>query len=406
MNPEQQIGASLRLGVTELNGGVGAQRPPELSIIVPTYREVLNIPVLVNRLIELRETSQIDLEVFLMDDDSEDGSAELVQALRLPWVELVTRTTDRGLSPAVLDGLRRARGDVLLVMDADLSHPPEAIPKMLAELDAGADFVVGSRFVKGGTTDDDWGVFRWLNSKVATLLAMPLSRLKDPMSGYFMLRRSTFLNGKDFNPVGYKIGLELLIKCGCKRPVEVPIHFADRQLGDSKLSLKEQLRYLQHVRRLYIYRYFLFAQIVQFVVVGGSGLFVNLAVLTLGLRADLTTRASVIGAIGISLIWNFFLNRRFSFSYSRSGPIARQFIGFTSACSIGDVVNYFVTLGALRWVSVPQLAAVVGVVAGTAFNFVASRYLVFRVSHIAQTPTLRGSSESERSDSAADQDPS
>src|SRR5690349_15415001 len=107
-------------------------------------------------------------------------------------------------------------------MDADLSHPPEALPGMLTKLREGADFVLGSRYVRGGTTSDDWGVLRWLNSRVATWLARPLTSVRDPMSGFFALRRSTFEAGREFNPIGYKIGLELIVKCGCERVVEVP----------------------------------------------------------------------------------------------------------------------------------------------------------------------------------------
>src|SRR5690606_1142853 len=260
---------------------MGEPSNQRLTVVVPTYKEVENIPLLVERLAAVRERRGFALDVMFMDDDSRDGSAEAVQVMGLPWVQLVTRTTERGLSAAVLDGLRRATGDVVVVMDADLSHPPETIPDMLGELEAGADFVLGSRFVSGGTTDDEWGIFRWLNSKVATLLALPLAPVKDPMSGFFMLRRSTFLAGRDYQPIGYKIGLELLVKCNCKKPVEVPIHFQDRQFGDSKLSLREQLRYLQHIRRLYMYRFALISQLIQFSVVGALGLVVNLVVLTL-----------------------------------------------------------------------------------------------------------------------------
>ena len=147
-------------------------------------------------------------------------------------------------------------GNWCVVMDADLSHPPEAIPGMIARLDDGADFVIGSRYVSGGTTDSNWGLLRWLNSKVATWLARPLTRAKDPMAGFFALRRTTFERATALNPIGYKIGLELLVKCRCVRVDEVPIHFADRQHGESKLSFREQLRYLQHLGRLYSHRIF------------------------------------------------------------------------------------------------------------------------------------------------------
>jgi dolichol-phosphate mannosyltransferase len=89
-------------------------------------------------------------------------------------------------------------------MDADLSHPPEALDRILAKLEEGADFVVGSRYVRGGTTSDDWGALRWLNSRVATLVARPLTTVRDPMAGFFALRRLTFEQGQEFNPIGYK----------------------------------------------------------------------------------------------------------------------------------------------------------------------------------------------------------
>src|SRR6185295_17131879 len=167
-------------------------------------------------------------------------------------------------SAAVLDGLRRARGEILVCMDADLSHPAEMLPRMVDKLAAGADFVLGSRYAPGGTTSHDWGFLRWLNSRVATLMARPLTAVSDPMSGFFALRRATFESGEAFNPVGYKIGLELIVKCRCERVVEVPIHFEDRRYGKSKLTLRQQLLYLQHLRRLYIFKYGVWSQLLQF----------------------------------------------------------------------------------------------------------------------------------------------
>ena len=225
--------------------------PGSLTIVVPTFREAENLPHLIDRVAKFRQASGLPVEMLIMDDDSRDGSLELVNGRDEKWVRIIVRTSDHGLSPAVMQGLQEAKGDILVCMDADLSHPPEALPKMLAKLDEGADFVLGSRYVEGGTTSDDWGVLRWLNSRVATLFARPLTSARDPMSGFFMLRRSTFERGKDFNPIGYKIGLELLVKCRCERVVEIPIHFEDRQFGESKLTLREQINYLRHLKRLY-----------------------------------------------------------------------------------------------------------------------------------------------------------
>ncbi len=365
--------------LTEIQPAVAGTR---VTVIVPTYQEVESIPFLIERLAAVRNQSGLELDVLLMDDDSRDGSAEVVEKLALPWVQLVTRTSNRGLSQAVLDGLRRATGELVCVMDADLSHPPEVLPKMIAELKADADFVVGSRFAKGGTTDDDWGIFRWLNSRVATLLAWPLTTIADPMSGFFMLRRATFEAGKGYNPIGYKIGLELLVKCNCRKVVEVPIHFADRRLGKSKLSLGEQLRYLQHIRRLYIHRFEFWSQLAQFLAVGASGLLVNLLVLTLLLGIGVALKVAVFGAIALSMTWNFALNRRFSFAGAGQGSVWRQFRDFVSACSLGALVNYVITLAVLRWVDLPQLAATIGVIGATGFNFTMSRLYVFKRRHV------------------------
>jgi len=355
-----------------------------VTVVVPTYKEAENLPHLIGRLAKVREEYGVDLDVLIMDDDSRDGSAELVAARPEKWVQIVVRTADRGLSPSVLDGMKRAEGEVLVCMDADLSHPPEAIPQMLHKLADGADFVIGSRYVKGGSTSDDWGFLRWINSRVATLLARPLTSARDPMAGFFAFRRSTFEAGRAFNPVGYKIGLELIVKCGCERVVEVPIHFEDRRLGKSKLTMRQQLLYVKHLRRLYTFKFGAWSQFVQFLTVGGLGTAVNLALLTAILRLGVSAKPAVATAIVLSMCFNFVLNRRFSFGESRKDSWIRQFIGFMTACSVGALINYAVTLlfmGA-SFVLRPQLAALVGIAAATAFNFVASRYLVFRSSHI------------------------
>jgi dolichol-phosphate mannosyltransferase len=355
-----------------------------VTVVVPTYKEVENLPLLLDRLAKVRQEHALDLDVLIMDDDSRDGSVELIAARSESWVQIIVRTSDRGLSPAVLDGMKRAQGDILFCMDADLSHPPEAIPNMLRKLQEGADFVIGSRYVQGGSTSDDWGFVRWLNSRVATLLARPLTSARDPMAGFFAFRRATFEQGRSFNPVGYKIGLEFIVKCQCERVVEVPIHFEDRQLGKSKLTFQQQLLYIKHLRRLYNFKFGGWSQLAQFLTVGGLGTAVNLVLLTVFLHLAMPPRPAVALAILLSMVFNFVLNRRFSFGESRKESWFRQFVGFMSACSVGALINYVVTLALMgpSFLLRPQLAALVGIVAATAFNFLASRYLVFRSSHI------------------------
>jgi len=352
-----------------------------VSIIVPTYHEVENIPELIKQIDGARVANNLSLELLIMDDNSQDGSVERVNSLNLPWVRIVVRTKDKGLSAAVLDGLRLAKNDILVVMDADLSHPPEKIPEMIKKINEGHDFVIGSRYVNGASTDIGWGVFRWLNSKVATLLARPLTSVKDPMSGFFALPRAVFEGADKLNPIGYKIGLELIVKCHCKNTAEVPIHFADRKFGQSKLSLKEQLNYIKHVRWLFIYKYEDLACLLQFGFVGLLGVLVNLAVLTLLLNVNIPAHFAVAVAIAVSIGTNFLLNRRFTFSYARRECPKKQFVGFVTSSSLAAVVNYLVTIGVMTiWFKgiCPQLAALVGILAGTIINFFANRYVVFK----------------------------
>ena len=227
---------------------------PSAAIIIPTFRESENIIPLIERIRAAIVPVVPDPEVIVVDDNSRDGTDQRVAELALPWVRLITRHHERGLSSAVLHGCREASREAIVVMDADLSHPPEAIPKMLRELQLGADFVLGSRYIPGGSTDDSWSAFRRLNSRVATLLARPLTPVNDPMSGFFAIRRQTFLAAQKLNPLGFKIALELMVKCRCKNIREVPIHFADRVRGESKLGLREQTRYLRHLARLMAFR--------------------------------------------------------------------------------------------------------------------------------------------------------
>jgi dolichol-phosphate mannosyltransferase len=361
-----------------------ARARPRVTIVVPTYQEVESLPHLIDRIAKVRDEARLDIQMLIMDDDSRDGSVEMIAARPEKWVEIVVRSSDRGLSQAVLEGLRRGRGEVLVCMDADLSHPPEVLPAMLAKLDAGADFVLGSRYVSGGTTSHDWGFLRWANSRAATLLAMPLTSVSDPMSGFFALRRSTFELGQDFNPIGYKIGLELIVKCRCERVVELPIHFEDRRFGESKLTFRQQILYLQHLRRLYIFKFGAWTQLMQFLVVGAMGTIVNLVALSALLALAVPQRPAIALAIFGAMCFNFVLNRRFAFSQSRDRPWPRQFVGFVAASSIGALINYATTLFVASRVSGLrlQVSALIGIAVGTLFNFTASRYLVFRTSHI------------------------
>ena len=227
----------------------------DISVVVPTYREAENLPTLVPHLAAVLQAAGVRGEILVVDDDSPDGTVEVCRGLALAHpMRLIVRRGERGLSGAVLHGLREAQGAILAVMDADLSHPPEAVPDLLHAIRAGADFAIGSRYVQGGSTDPAWSLYRRLNSRLARLFARPLAAVRDPLAGFFALPRSRFAQARDLDPVGYKIGLELLVKCRCRNVVEVPIHFRDRAHGSSKLTLREQMNYVRHLGRLYAYK--------------------------------------------------------------------------------------------------------------------------------------------------------
>jgi dolichol-phosphate mannosyltransferase len=223
-----------------------------ISIIVPTLNEAKSIAVLAQEIaVALRRE---DYELIVVDDDSPDLTWEIAGGLRERCrVKVLRRVGKTGLASAVVDGFKAARGDIIGVMDADLSHPPAALPALLAAIrQGGADLAIASRLVPGGGTEG-WPRTRKLTSRIATLLARPLTRVRDPLSGCFFFRREV-IAGVALKPRGYKIGLEILVKGNARSIVEVPIIFRDRTVGMSKLSMKQNLEYLVQLADLLLFK--------------------------------------------------------------------------------------------------------------------------------------------------------
>lgn len=220
-------------------------------MVVPTYQERANIGHLLERI--GAALSERDYEIVIVDDNSPDGTAEAAASLanRYP-VRVIKREGARGLGSAVLEGFRKAEGGVIAVIDADLQHPPEVVLQLTAALENGVDIAVASRYVSGGGIRD-WSLPRRLVSRAAILLARPLTKVKDPVSGCFMVKREV-VEGNSFSPRGYKILLEILVKGTYRHVGEVPYIFGSRQAGESKLSLMEYLRYLMLLGGLYWYK--------------------------------------------------------------------------------------------------------------------------------------------------------
>ncbi len=283
--------------------------PVEISVIVPAWNEAENIPLLVPRVAAALQGRHF--EILIVDDGSRDGTPEVCSKLieTFPLRLLVRNPARYGLSGAVLEGITASRGATIVVMDADLQHPPERIPALLEALDQNADFALGSRYVPGGSTDDQWTLFRKINSGAATALARPFAgKVRDPMSGFFALRRSTFDRARRLTPLGYKIALELMCKCRVNRVQEVPIHFGMRTRGRSKLTLAQQFKYLEHLSRLYDFTFPRASPILKFLITVVCGFAVGLALFgffnQISSRTTLTTLGAYLGVIAVTAVFH------------------------------------------------------------------------------------------------------
>ena len=352
-----------------------------VSVVVPVLREAANIEPLTRALNAALTPEGLEWELLLIDDDSRDGSEEAVRKLARNFpVRLETRLeAQRDLSMSVLQGLQSARFDRITVMDADLSHPPERIPDLLNALEDGV-IAVGSRYIRGGSLDPDWSPRRRLVSKAASALAAPLSSCADPMSGFFAVDRRSLPAPDSLRPLGFKIGLELLVR-GKLKPREVPIDFKDRRKGASKLDWREQWKFLRHLSRLYRFRFPLISRLCCFGTVGASGFAVDVCcwqgLQWLGLDHRLARFLSFWPAV----TWNWRWNRAITFDDRPPAPPARQWAQFIAASLVGLVTNvgtYLTLTGAVAFFDEYRLLAMVaGVLVGMAANFAVADRFVF-----------------------------
>jgi dolichol-phosphate mannosyltransferase len=311
-----------------------------VSVIIPTYNERDNIAPLVERID--RALASDNYEVVFVDDNSQDGTAAAIDRLSAKYpVKALVRKDERGLATAVIHGINNSEGDTIIVMDADLQHPPEVIPDLLKGIGSGADVAVASRYTEGGGMEE-WGLVRRVISRGAIFLChllLPATRpVKDPMSGYFAFRRQV-VGDAVMKPSGWKILLEILLVGKFQKAVEVPYTFTVRAGGESKLNTRQQIEYLRHLFTL-MRRTGELMRFIKFCLVGASGVGVNLGIFWLLTRFGGMGEKDFLAlalAIEASIISNFTLNEFFTFRDRRhpGASFLLRLLKFNVICLVG-----------------------------------------------------------------------
>lgn len=341
--------------------GVYRSEGAQISIIIPTYNESRNIISILKSIGE-NLPKNFTAEAIVVDDNSPDLTGKIVEdylknvkKIAGYTMDIIHRTSKNGLSSAILSGIQRAKGDLIVVMDSDFSHPPQIIPKMIESLKKyQCDMVIASRYINGGKING-WTFKRKLMSKIATLIATKGLgvKTKDPMSGFFAFKKN-ILKGINFDAIGYKILLEILVKKSGIAVKEIPYTFENRTIGSSKIDSSTVTDYFKSVWKLYKFgktkekeerrrsvRFLSKAS--RFYTVGLSGFGVNYLISFLfvaGISDLWYLHANLIG-IGASITTNFLLNKTWTFGdrdFTKKRTL-KQYGKFVIFSSLGAVVQ-------------------------------------------------------------------
>ena len=373
----------------------------QISIIIPTYNESENIIKILHSIGEILPKN-IPTQAIVVDDNSPDGTGKIVEdylknvkKIADYTIEIIHRKAKDGLGSAILKGIQQAKGDTIVVMDSDFSHPPQIIPKLIESIKKYQyDIAVASRYIKGGKIQG-WSLKRKIISKSATLIAKKGLGIdtKDPMSGFFAFKRN-IIKELNIDAIGYKILLEILVKTKNVNIKEIPYTFQDREFGSSKLSSGTIFDYCRSVWKLYRYGKplekhekrssvkFLY-KAGRFYTVGASGFIVNyvISLLFAGGVSDLWyLHANVIGIIA-SITTNFVLNKTWTFGDRdfRVKKTVSQYGKFALFSSLGALVQLGVVyfLVDKNEVSYP-IALILAVITAAFGNFVLNKKWTFK----------------------------
>ncbi len=364
----------------------------DLSVIVPTFNEEENIAAMIGAIDAVFRESGIRGEILVVDDDSNDHTIGIVREIagKADNVRLIVRSEDHGLSQSVVEGFGAARSDILLVIDADFSHPPKLIPRFYEAIRGGADIAVGSRYTKGGAIEE-WPVARRVMSLGATAFGRILfPEVSDPVSGFFAVRREV-VSGAPLEPRGYKILMEVLGRGRWDSFTEIPFVFRDREEGESKLQAGTVIDYLRQCAG--IVRFSItrragpvsdeLTRPLRFGLVGLSGILVNMGILyALTEVFGLYYLVSAAIAIELSIVNNFVWNDVWTFKSAGDLKFERnlhRFGSFQAVSTAGLVVNMGILYLLADVAGVYYLAAnLAGILIAFAWNYTANRRYTWR----------------------------
>ena len=373
----------------------------QVSIIIPTYNESQNI-ISILKSIGSNLPKNLLTQAIIVDDNSPDGTGKIVEdymknlkKMANYTIEVIHRKAKDGLGSAILNGIQHAKGDTIVVMDSDFSHPPQIIPKLIESVKKYQfDIAVASRYIKGGNIQG-WSLKRKLMSKFATLIAKKGLGIdaKDPMSGFFAFKKN-ILNGLNIDAIGYKILLEILVKTKNVTITEIPYTFQDREFGSSKLNFKTILDYYKSVWKLYRYGKPLekqekrssvkfLSKAARFYTVGASGFVVNyvISLLFAGGISDMWYLHATIIGITASITTNFILNKAWTFSDRdfRIKKTLTQYGKFVMFSSLGALVQLGMVYFLVDNIQVSYPLALILAVMTAAFgNFVLNKKWTFK----------------------------
>jgi dolichol-phosphate mannosyltransferase len=358
-------------------------RGPEVSIIVPTFNERENLVELTKRIRTCMGGSA--WEIIYVDDDSTDGSADLARELAQQdsRVRCIQRIGRRGLSSACVEGMLASSAPYLAVIDGDLQHDERLLPQMLAELRAGdAEMVVGTRYSLGGGTGD-WNSARVRLSNFGKRFSRVLvpDTLTDPMSGFFMMRRSVFEGAvRKLSTIGTKILTDLF--ASSPHPLrfkELPYTFRLRQAGTSKLDSATAWEYAMLLLDKLI-GHIVPVRFIAFCIVGALGVIVSLTIFTLLVQvAHLGFSMATAVATVCAMTFNFAVNNILTYRDQRLRGVRwlRGWLSFNLACSLGAFMNVGLATYVNKITGIPYLAVMAGIVLGAVWNYAVTKRLTW-----------------------------